>query len=229
MKRAKDNPFRDGKILGRRQYLLADLVARAGEAFIDEVCGEETDPVKLRALDQGNCDSFQECRIKDRTDSAECAVEQARVVSLLLCRYEGRKGGRQHVCKLLGISERTVENLVAVGRLAAVNSAAFRRLARLGRTKLYHVARLPEETLLELDVRKLQRMSEREMLAYLREVAPVRHRKRISGLRRRVMESVEIVDNERLMLAYGKAELDLVIGKAQELFAKLKKVRENAA
>jgi hypothetical protein len=193
------------------------------------VYGEETDPVKLAALDQANCDSFQESRIKDRTDSAESAVAQARIVSLLLCRYEGRKGGLQHVCQVLGISERTVENLVAVGRLALVNSAAFRRLARLGRTKLYHVARLPEKTLLRLDVRKLQRMSEREMLAYLREVAPVRHRKRISGLRRRLMESVEIVENERLMLAYGKTELDVVIGKTQELFGKLKKARENAA
>ncbi len=229
MKRMKDNPFRDGKILGRRQYLLAGFLARAGEAFFDAVYGEETDPVKLAELDQANGDEFQEVRVKDRTASAESAVEQARLVSLLLCRYEGRKGGLEHVCRLLGISARTAENLVALGRLAAVNPRAFRRLARLGRTKLYHVARLPEEDLERLDVRKLQGMSEREMLAYLREVAPVRHRKRVSGLRRRLIESVEIVENERLMLAYGNAELDVVIEKTQELFGKLKKVRENAA
>ncbi len=229
MKRAKENPLRGGKILGKRQYLLAGLVARAGDAIIDAVHGEETDPARLAEFDRENGDEFQECRIKDRTSSAESAVEQARLVSILLCRHEGRRGGLQHVCKLLGISERTVENLVALGRLAAVNPTAFRRLARLGRTKLYHVARLPEETLQMLDVPKLQRMTEREMLAYLREVAPVRHRKRVSGLRKRLIESVEIVENERLMLAYGKAELDVVIEKTQELFGKLKKVRENAA
>jgi hypothetical protein len=48
-------------------------------------------------------------------------------------------------------------------------------------------------------------------------------------LRKRLVESVEIVENERLISGYGRPEISFAIQKTQELFRKLKKARDSTA
>jgi hypothetical protein len=229
MKRADFNPFRGGKILGKKQYLLADIVAHAGEKLIDLLQGEETDPIILKGQADVTAGEFHTERSKNRAASAKTALEEALLFVALLHKWRFHRDGLTRACRQLDISKRTAENLMALLRFAEINREAFDHLARLGRTKLYHIARIPEADLTRLKVKKLQKMTERELLEYLRKIAPVRQRKRVSGLRRRLVEAVEIAENERLILGYGKLELDRLVKKTQELFAKLKKARDKAA
>lgn len=229
MKRANFNPFRGGKILGKKQYLLADIIAHAAETFIDELLGEETDRIVLKEQADSTAEAFFDKRTENRTASAESAVSEAKTFVVLLHKWRFYKDGFSRACHQVHISKRTAENLMALLRFAEMNPRAFKQLARLGRTKLYHIAHLPEETILQLKLRKLKAMTDRELLEYLRKIAPVRKRKRIPGLRRRLLEALEIVENERLMLGLGRDEVALTMKKTQELFGKLKKVRDKAA
>ena len=229
MKVAENNPFGDGTILGKKQYLLAALVAHAGKWLVNQLKGRETDPIVLKGQADATADNFHEERAKNRSASAQTALHEAEILVVLLHKWRFHKDGFSRACRQLHISKRTAENLMALLLFAEVNPPAFEHLSSLGRTKLYHIARLPQEDLERLNVRKLKKMTESQLLEYLREIAPVRKRKRIPGLRRRLLEALEIVENEKLVLGWGRAELDLLVNKTQELFGKLKKARDKAA
>lgn len=229
MKKAEFNPFRGGKILGKKQYLLADIIAHASETLIDLLQGEETDPFILKEQADSTAEGFHGKRAENRSASAQSALTEAELFIGLLHKWRFHRDGFARACRQLNISKRTAENLMALLRFAQINRSAFNHLAKLGRTKLYHIARIPEEDLQQLDADKLGEMSERDLLEYLRKIAPVRKRKRIPGLRRRLLEALEIVENEKLVLGLGRAELDVAVQRTQELFGKLKKLRDKAA
>ncbi len=239
MKLAKDNPLRGGRIWGKRPGGPPGLLVEVLEWVIDETTGDETDPRKIEKNRERTKAGFRVARRKSRAASTNGAVEEATTLMRHYRHWRHEKGGWPRACASLGISVRTGENLVALLDFWKKHRRLFQHYAPLGRTKIYHLARLPERALRELKPSrvvtvgdrtcKLSELTDRELLACLRRVAPVKQRKRRSKLRHHLLKSLEIARDNRLIGAYTKPQLESAVETTQELFTKLKKAAENAA
>jgi hypothetical protein len=106
---------------------------------------------------------------------------------LLRLRFLNGRPGWELRLRELGLSRRTYDNLKALALLAQVNKPLLARLACLGPTKLYRLARLPKEDLKEIDPNdvveydgrrvRLKDLSDREIEAYLRKRYPPEKRR----------------------------------------------------
>jgi hypothetical protein len=239
MKRAKDNPLRGGRIWGKKLGGPHGLLLQVLEWVIDVTTGEETDPRKIERNRESTGTGFHEARRKSRAASAKGAVEEARKLMHHYNNWKGERRGWQRACASVGISVRTGENLVVLLDFWKNHRKLFDHYAPLGRTKIYHLARLPENVLKELSPSRVvtvgerkcrvDKLTDRELIAHLRTVAPVSQRKRRSKLRHHLLKSLEIAGDTRLIGAYSRPQLESAVETTQELFAKLKKAAENAA
>lgn len=235
------NPFRGGKFLGKRIPLLAGLLCLAFEKLIDYVEPPEDEGVE-RGKTARDAMKFRKRRRKSRSASAYEALEEAkRLVKVYRdARYGTDPQKWAEACRECEVSVRTAENLLMLARLWAGWPELFRVFSCLGRTKLYHIARLPAVVLESMRPRmkveveegrtvELREMTDREMLRWLRKVAPVAQRKRVTGLRGMVTRCLEMATKEGTLESMGRVPLRETARKTQELFGVLARAAKTTA
>jgi hypothetical protein len=227
-RKAARNPFRGGRFHGKRLPPVAERLGGTLPLLVDPAA------VPDEAQLTRDINGFLALRVKDRSKSAFEALEEAkRLVKV----FHGVDFGTDperwvEACRRCRVSVRTAENLLMLARLGVEFPAVFAMFARLGRTKLYHIARLPAETLEGMSPtqavtladgtrRTLRELSEKELLAWLRDVAPVAKRKRISGLRRLVVRCLAIASSGDRLDRMEPTEVKEIARKTQELFGLL--------
>jgi len=239
MKRVRDNPLRGGRIWGKRLGGPHGLLLQVLGWVIDVTMGEETDPRKIERNRESTGTGFHQARRKSRAASTKGAVEEAKNLVRHYNNWKHERRGWERACASVGISVRTGENLVVLLDFWKNHRKLFDHYAPLGRTKIYHLARLPENVLKEMGPSRvvtvgertcrIDKLTDRELIAHLRTVAPVKQRKRRSQLRHHLVKSLEIVGNARLIGAYSRPQLESAVETTQELFTKLKKAAEKAS
>jgi hypothetical protein len=210
--------------------------------FVDTVRAVIHDPEAREQAAHKQACAVHKTRQKDRTASAYAAVREAKeLLKLAVLRW---KCDWKRACTMAHLSERTADNLLVLlafyqqEKDPNTDDGLFGLFAKLGRTKLYHIARLPRALLKTLTPETpvtvgtktvpLAYLSDRELLAFLRTLAPVPRRKQISGLRKNLAKCLAFVDDDAKMAAITANERALVRAKTQELFRKVENAVKNA-
>lgn len=146
----------------------------------------------------------------DRQDRRIRSSYEATTDGYRLLRMKALHGptGWGNVVRSLGISLRTSHNLMALAIFARQDPARFRRLAFLGPTKLYRLARLPKEELDKIDPDKrvavpgqpgltkaVMHLTDRELETYLRTVCPPEKRSQWPKVRRLAVGLQRMLEN----------------------------------
>jgi hypothetical protein len=196
------------------------------------------DPERRASACHAQARVVRKTRTKDRAASARAAVREAKQL-VHLASLTG-KANWEEGCRVAGISRRTADNLLALLVFSERHPKLFKTFACLGRTKLYAIARLPKDLLDTLDPEsevsvgdaelRLKDLSDRELLAFLREVWPVEVRKRMpTPLRKHVLACREILATPSRVSQIGLGELKTVARETQELFRDLQGALKRAS
>jgi hypothetical protein len=169
-------------------------------------------------------------RAADYTASSEAAVGEA--LDLVETYLSAGEPNWPQACREMEIHERTAQNLLALLGLYLEYPEAFRVFGKLGRSKLYLLARMPKEVLkglspeqeVEIGERKvtLADLSAKELKWYLKKVCPKVSGKRVPALKRHIEKCAELVDRpvkklrmERGELAEAAEKLEIVLEKVR--------------
>jgi hypothetical protein len=171
----------------------------------------------------------------DYTRSAQAAVAEAK--DLVFTYITAGKPNWKEACREMEIHERTAQNLLALLALHEQYPAAFKLFAKMGRSKLYMLARLPKEVLERLTLEKdvtignrrvtLADLSARELKWYLKQVCPKGDGKRIPALKQAIDKCAEIADRPVGKLGMERGELKEAADKLEIVLEKVRiKLRE---
>jgi hypothetical protein len=232
-----------GRLHGKNFPVAIQAAGEIAGAFVEKVRRIIHDSDKREEATHRQACVVHKMRVEDRTESTYKAVAEAKeLVKLAVLQW---KGDWKRACAMSHMSERTAQNLLVLLAFYQKyhdpksnplipdpeDDGLFGVFAKLGRTKLYQIARLPDKKLRELDPEMtvtvgvktvpLKFLSDRELLAYLRTELPVNERKRISGLRQLVTKCVLIVDNPSKISKIGAPDLREVRDQAQEIFRRV--------
>ncbi len=223
----------NGIVLGRKLPPRARFFMGLVKVIAKKVQSVINDPERRAAACHAQARVVRKKRTKDRSASARAAVREAKELAHLAT-LTGTANWEEG-CRIAGVSRRTADNLLALLVFSERHPKLFKLFACLGRTKLYAIARLPKELLdsmspeMEMsagdDVVRLKDLSDREILAYLREVWPVEVRKRTpTPLRKHVLACRQILATPSRASQLGLRELKVVARETQELFRDLQDV-----
>jgi hypothetical protein len=227
----------DGLKLPPRYRFLASLL----KEIVKKVQSVINDPERRAAAGHEQARSVRTMRCEDRSASAYAAVKEAEALTALAC-LTGTANWEEG-CRIAGVGTRTADNLMALLLFSWRHPDLFKTFACLGRTKLYAIARLPLELLSSMDPEmavnldkegrttvRLRDLSDREMLAYLREVWPVNRRKRVaSSLRKHVLAGRAILSSPARAGKIRLEELKAAARETQELFRDIQEAVKRAS
>jgi hypothetical protein len=246
MGRRRENFFRNGKVVGLKTRPLGPgaVISKVGEVISDKRNEKLDERDRKEAIKRAERveKATEELRVLRETGQSLVAMQAVKEAEKLheIAEDTGEHGKEwREACRRAGIHPRTAENLLHLWTFYDEDKRTFEALASLGRTKLYQIARLEKEQrptlrpkmIVEVDGQKkaVEDMTCAELTQHLRVVCPVGKRKRRTGLRKRVMESMDIARDARKMATYSRFELEFVTKKMQILLGKLTTTLKNTA
>jgi hypothetical protein len=222
--------MRAGRLFGKKQPFLAAKMSQLVELAIRKTRERLNRAERREDIWRSHARKVKAKRDAAYTRSAEAAVEEAK--DLLLTYVSAGKPNWPEACRDMEIHQRTAENLLLLLALHEEHPEVFKLFAKLGRSKLYMVARLPKQVLKVLRPDEevyigdrpviLANMSARELKRYLRQFCPKGSGKRASTLKRAIEKCVEIVDRPAKKLHLGRGELTEAREKLEIVLEKLR-------
>lgn len=219
-----------GRLFGRKMPFLPRVMMKFVAMAVRETKERLNRAERREDIWRGHARKVKKKRDADYTRSAEAAVEEAK--ELVYTYVSAGEPNWPEACREMEMHERTAQNMMALLALQTQFPEVFKLFAKLGRSKLYMLARMPEEVLKELKPDQeveigdrtvtLADLSAKELKWYLKQRCPRASGKRVSALKRHIEKCAEIVDRpvknlrmERGELREAADQLELVLEKVR--------------
>jgi hypothetical protein len=207
--------WRAGRIFGKKQRFLAAKTMQFIELAIRKTRERLNRAERREDICRSHTRKVKQKRDADYTRSAEAAVDEAK--ELVLAYISGGEPNWHDACRDMQIHERTAQNLLALLALHEDHPEVFKLFAKLGRSKLYMLARLPKRVLKVLRPDEevyigehpvtLANMSAKELKWYLKSFCPRGDGKRVPALKAAVEKCADIARRPVAKLGMERGEI----------------------
>jgi hypothetical protein len=207
--------LRAGRLFGKEQPFLARKSMQFVELAIRKTRDRLNRAERREDIWRDHARKVRRKREADYSRSAEAAVEEAK--ELIYTFISAGKENWHDACRDMQIHERTAQNLLALFMLHEEFPEIFKLFKKLGRSKLYIVARLPkpvlkllrpdEEVLIGERQVTLANLSVKELKCHLKKYCARADGKSVPALKRAIEKCAEIAGRPVKKLGMERGEL----------------------